>query len=113
MGTRACAGHHDYPPSTQVVALEVGLTSKPLLLMLYLRCPSTRIQEAYRFPAAWTAGSHSTRSLSPPLEEVLADAITLASDGSRSALNVLATEVLEGVEYADDYREGMPKVGKP
>ena len=49
-----------------------------------------------------------------PLEEVLADAITLASDGFPiSAECALATEVLEGVEYADDYlREGMPKVGK-
>ena len=48
-----------------------------------------------------------------PLEEVLADAITLASDGFPiSAECALATEVLEGVEYADDYLRGMPKVGK-
>ena len=50
----------------------------------------------------------------PPLQEVLADAVTLASDGFPiSAECALATEVLEDVDYADDYlRAGTPEVGE-
>ncbi len=48
------------------------------------------------------------------LEEVLADAVSLASDGFPiSAECALATEALKGVDYAGDYlRKGTPEIGQ-